>query len=166
MIFITEGQSAAGSLVSCRDVNTQAIFTLKGKPLNVRPEARRALQERRDLQPDAQPEHRGEYVDNLRYQQVIMATDADVDGLHIRNLMITFFLRFFRAAGAAGASAHPRNAAVPRAQQEGDGLLLFRAERDAAVRRLGRPAWKSRASRGWAKSRPANSSSSSARTCG
>ncbi len=95
MIFITEGQSAAGSIVSCRDVNTQAIFTLKGKPLNVCDSKRDALYRNVEIYNLMQSLDIEETVDRLRYQKVILATDADVDGLHIRNLMITLFLRFF-----------------------------------------------------------------------
>ncbi|MDD4102388.1 MAG: toprim domain-containing protein [Kiritimatiellae bacterium] len=95
MIFITEGQSAAGSIVSCRDVNTQAIFTLKGKPLNVCDCKRDALYKNVEIYNLMQSLDIEETVDHLRYQKVILATDADVDGLHIRNLMITLFLRFF-----------------------------------------------------------------------
>ena len=95
MILITEGQSAAGSIVSCRDVNTQAIFTLKGKPLNVCDLKRDALYKNVEIYNLMQSLDIEETVDNLRYQKVILATDADVDGLHIRNLMITLFTRFF-----------------------------------------------------------------------
>ena len=95
MLFITEGQSAAGSIVSCRDVNNQAIFTLKGKPLNVCDLKRDALYKNVEFYNLMQSLDIEEAVDHLRYQKVILATDADVDGLHIRNLMITFFLRFF-----------------------------------------------------------------------
>ena len=94
-IFITEGQSAAGSLVSCRDVNTQAIFTLKGKPLNVADLNRDSLYKNDELYNLMQALNIEESVDTLRYQQVIMATDADVDGMHIRNLLMTYFLRYF-----------------------------------------------------------------------
>lgn len=95
MLFITEGQSAAGSIVSCRDVNTQAIFTLKGKPLNVCDLKRDALYKNVEIYNLMQSLNIEESVDKLRYQKVILATDADVDGLHIRNLMITLFVRFF-----------------------------------------------------------------------
>ena len=94
-IFITEGQSAAGSLVSCRDANNQAIFTLKGKPLNVCDLNRDALYKNVEIYNLMQALQIEENVEALRYNQVVLATDADVDGLHIRNLMITFFMRFF-----------------------------------------------------------------------
>jgi DNA gyrase subunit B/topoisomerase-4 subunit B len=95
MLFITEGDSAAGSLVSCRDVSVQAIFTLKGKPLNTCGRKREELYKNVELYNLMQSLDIEQSVDNLRYQKVILATDADVDGLHIRNLMITYFLRFF-----------------------------------------------------------------------
>ena len=94
-IFITEGQSAAGSLVSCRDANTQAIFTLKGKPLNVCDLNRDAIYKNVEIYNLMQSLQIEDNFDKLRYNHVILATDADVDGLHIRNLMITFFIRFF-----------------------------------------------------------------------
>jgi len=95
MVFITEGQSAAGSIVSCRDVATQAIYTLKGKPLNVCDLKREAIYKNDELYNLMRSLNIEDTVDLLRYQRIILATDADVDGLHIRNLMITFFLRFF-----------------------------------------------------------------------
>ncbi|NLF23160.1 MAG: type IIA DNA topoisomerase subunit B [Lentisphaerae bacterium] len=95
MIFITEGLSAAGSITSSRDVNTQAVFTLRGKPLNVCDLKRDALFKNVEIYNLMQSLDIEETVDHLRYQKVILATDADVDGLHIRNLMITVFVRFF-----------------------------------------------------------------------
>ena len=95
MVFLTEGQSAAGSLVSCRDVMTQAIFVLKGKPLNVNDLKRAALYKNDELYNLMRALNIEENIDGLRYEKVVLATDADVDGLHIRNLLITFFLRFF-----------------------------------------------------------------------
>ncbi len=94
-IFITEGQSAAGSIVSCRDAARQAIFTLRGKPLNVCNLNRDALYKNTEMYNLMCSLDIEESVDNLRYARVVMATDADVDGLHIRNLLITFFQRFF-----------------------------------------------------------------------
>jgi topoisomerase IV subunit B len=96
MIFITEGQSAAGSMVSCRDPNTQAIFTLKGKPMNVAELKRDAIYKNDELYNLMQALRIEETVESLRYQKVVLATDADVDGMHIRNLLITFFLKFFQ----------------------------------------------------------------------
>ncbi|HAV61790.1 MAG TPA: DNA topoisomerase IV [Verrucomicrobiales bacterium] len=95
MVFITEGQSAAGSIVSCRDVNNQAIFTLKGKPLNTCDLKRDAIYKNDELYNLMQSLNIEDTVDGLRYDKVVLATDADVDGLHIRNLMITFFFRYF-----------------------------------------------------------------------
>jgi len=95
MIFITEGQSAAGSIVSCREVNTQAIFTLKGKPLNVWDLKRDIVYKNDEMYNLMRTLDIEDNLEGLRYEKVILATDADVDGLHIRNLMITYFFRFF-----------------------------------------------------------------------
>ena len=95
MIFITEGQSAAGSIVSCRDVNTQAIFTLKGKPLNVWDLKRDIVYKNDEMYNLMRSLDIEDNLERLRYDKVILATDADVDGLHIRNLLITYFFRFF-----------------------------------------------------------------------
>jgi DNA gyrase subunit B/topoisomerase-4 subunit B len=95
MIFVTEGQSAAGSIVSCRDVNTQAIFVLKGKPLNVWDLKRDVVYKNDELYNLMRSLDIEDNIDRLRYEKVILATDADVDGLHIRNLLITYFFRFF-----------------------------------------------------------------------
>jgi topoisomerase IV subunit B len=95
MIFITEGQSAAGSITSCRDPNIQAVFTLKGKPLNVWDLNRTIVYKNDEIFNLMRTLNVEETVQNLRYGKVILATDADVDGLHIRNLLVTCFLRFF-----------------------------------------------------------------------
>ena len=95
MVFITEGQSAAGSIVSCRDVNTQAIFVLKGKPLNVWDLKRDIVYKNDEMYNLMRSLDIEDTLENLRYERVILATDADVDGLHIRNLLITYFFRFF-----------------------------------------------------------------------
>src|SRR5512140_3115984 len=95
MIFLVEGQSAAGSLVSCRDVNTQAIFILRGKPLNVWDLKRDIVYKNDEMYNLMRTLDIEDTLENLRYEKVILATDADVDGLHIRNLMITYFYRFF-----------------------------------------------------------------------
>jgi len=95
MIFLTEGMSAAGSIVSCRDVTTQAIFVLKGKPLNVWDLKRDIVYKNDELYNLMRSLDIEDTLENLRYEKVILATDADVDGLHIRNLLITYFFRFF-----------------------------------------------------------------------
>src|SRR6058998_752237 len=95
MVFITEGQSAAGSIVSCRDVNTQAIFVLKGKPLNVWDLKRDIVYKNDEMYNLMRGLDIEDNLEGLRYEKVILATDADVDGLHIRNLLITYFFRFF-----------------------------------------------------------------------
>lgn len=95
MIFLTEGNSAGGTITNCRDANTQAIFTLRGKSLNVCDEKRDAIYKNKEFYNLMKALGIEQNPDSLRYQKVILATDADVDGLHIRNLLITFFLRFF-----------------------------------------------------------------------
>ena len=136
MIFITEGQSAAGSIVSCRDVNTQAIFTLKGKPLNCCDVRRDTLYKNVELYNLMRSLNIEETVDNLRYQHVILATDADVDGLHIRNLMITFFLRFFESLVERG---HLKILETPlfRVRNKQETIYCYsEEERDAAAEKL------------------------------
>ncbi len=95
MIFITEGQSASGSIVMARDVMTQAVFPLKGKPLNCFGSKKQVVYQNDELYNIVQALGIEDSVDDLRYNKVILATDADVDGLHIRNLLLTFFLQFF-----------------------------------------------------------------------
>jgi DNA gyrase/topoisomerase IV subunit B len=95
MIFITEGQSAAGSIVSSRDPMTQAVFSLKGKPLNVLGQKLNLLYKNDEMYSLMQALNIEESISDLRYDKIIIATDADVDGLHIRNLLLTFFLHYF-----------------------------------------------------------------------
>jgi len=102
VIFITEGQSAAGSIVSSRDVNTQAIFTLKGKPQNVFGKTKAEIYKNEELYNMMMALGVEDEVENLRYNRVIIATDADVDGFHIRNLLMTFFLNYFEELVGAG----------------------------------------------------------------
>ena len=102
VIFITEGQSAAGSIVSSRDVNTQAIFTLKGKPQNVFGKTKAEIYKNEELYNLMMALGVEDEVENLRYNRVIIATDADVDGFHIRNLLMTFFLNYFEELIGAG----------------------------------------------------------------
>ncbi len=140
MVFITEGQSAAGSIVSCRDVNTQAIYTLKGKPLNVWDLKRDAIYKNVEIYNLMRSLNIEETSDGLRYGNVILATDADVDGLHIRNLMITFFLRFFEPVVRDG---HLKILETPlfRVRNKKETLYCYSdEEREAALKKLGRSA--------------------------
>ena len=95
MLFITEGQSAAGSIVSARDPMVQAVFSLKGKLLNVLGQKLDVLYKNEEMYALMQALDVEETVESLRFDKIIIATDADVDGLHIRNLMLTFFLQYF-----------------------------------------------------------------------
>ena len=95
MIFITEGNSASGSITKSRDVRTQAVFSLRGKPLNCYGLTKRVVYENEEFNLLQAALNIEEDMDNLRYNKVIIATDADVDGMHIRLLMMTFFLQFF-----------------------------------------------------------------------
>jgi DNA gyrase/topoisomerase IV subunit B len=95
MVFITEGQSASGSIVSSRDPMIQAVFSLKGKPMNVLGHPLTLLYKNDEMYNIMQALNIEESVGGLRYDKVILATDADVDGLHIRNLLLTFFLHYF-----------------------------------------------------------------------
>ncbi|HCE58849.1 MAG TPA: DNA topoisomerase IV [Prolixibacteraceae bacterium] len=94
-IFITEGDSASGSITKSRDVNTQAVFSLKGKPLNTYGLTKKVVYENEEFNLLQAALNIEESLDDLRYGKVIIATDADVDGMHIRLLLITFFLQFF-----------------------------------------------------------------------
>ena len=95
MIFITEGDSASGSITKSRDVETQAVFSLKGKPLNCYGLTKKIVYENEEFNLLQAALNIEESLEDLRYNHVIIATDADVDGMHIRLLMITFFLQFF-----------------------------------------------------------------------
>ena len=94
-IFITEGDSASGSITKSRDVNTQAVFSLRGKPLNCFGLTKKVVYENEEFNLLQAALDIEEGLDSLRYNKVIVATDADVDGMHIRLLIITFFLQFF-----------------------------------------------------------------------
>ena len=140
MVFICEGQSASGSITSCRDVETQAVFTLKGKPLNVW-DLKRDVMYRNDemynlmraLDVEDNPNH-------LRYEKVILATDADVDGLHIRNLMITYFFKFFEALVHDG-HVHVLETPLFRVRNKHETIYCYsEAERDTAAAKLGKSA--------------------------
>ncbi len=94
-IFITEGDSASGSITKARDVNTQAVFSLKGKPLNCYKMPKSVVYKNEEFNLLQSALNIEEGIDNLRYNNIIVATDADVDGSHIRLLLLTFFLQFY-----------------------------------------------------------------------
>ena len=94
-LFITEGDSASGSITKARDVQTQAVFSLKGKPLNCFGLTKKVVYENEEFNLLQAALNIEDDLDNLRYNNVVIATDADVDGMHIRLLLITFFLQFF-----------------------------------------------------------------------
>ena len=94
-LFITEGDSASGSITKSRDVNTQAVFSLKGKPLNSYGMSKKIVYENEEFNLLQAALNIEESIEGLRYNNIVIATDADVDGMHIRLLLITFFLQFF-----------------------------------------------------------------------
>ena len=138
MIFICEGQSAAGSITSCRDVNTQAVFTLKGKPLNVWDLKRDIVYKNDELYNLMSALDIEDNLDGLRYETVILATDADVDGMHIRNLMITYFMKFFEQVVHDG-HLYVLETPLFRVRNKHETIYCYtEAERDAASAKLGK----------------------------
>src|SRR5438270_5003667 len=138
MVFLTEGQSAAGSIVSCRDVNTQAIFVLKGKPLNVWDLKRDIVYKNDEMYNLMRSLDIEDNIEGLRYEKVILATDADVDGLHIRNLMITYFFRFFEHLVHDG-HLYVLETPLFRVRNKEKTIYCYsEAERDQAARTLGK----------------------------
>ena len=137
MIFICEGQSASGSITSCRDVNTQAVFTLKGKPLNVWDLKRDIVYKNDEMYNLMCALDIEDNIENLRYDKVILATDADVDGLHIRNLLITYFYRFFDQL-VHDQHLYVLETPLFRVRNKQETIYCYsEAERDAASAKLG-----------------------------
>jgi topoisomerase IV subunit B len=140
MVFLTEGQSAAGSIVSCRDVSTQAIFVLKGKPLNVWDLKRDIVYKNDEMYNLMRSLDIEDTLENLRYEKVILATDADVDGLHIRNLLITYFYKFFEQLVAEG-HLYVLETPLFRVRNKHETIYCYsEAERDQAAAKLGKSA--------------------------
>jgi topoisomerase-4 subunit B len=137
MLFICEGQSAAGSITSCRDVNNQAVFVLKGKPLNVWDLKRDVVYRNDELYNLMQGLNIEDNLEGLRYDKVILATDADVDGLHIRNLMITYFFRFFDQLVHDGHLYVLETPLFRVRNKEKTVYCYSEAERDEAVKTMG-----------------------------
>jgi len=137
MVFICEGQSAAGSITSCRDVNNQAVFVLKGKPLNVWDLKRDIMYKNDEMYNLMQALNVEDNTEGLRYDKVILATDADVDGLHIRNLMITYFFKFFEQLVHDG-HVYILETPLFRVRNKSETIYCYsESEREAAVTKLG-----------------------------
>lgn len=136
-IFITEGDSASGSITKSRDVNTQAVFSLRGKPLNCYGLTRKVVYENEEFNLLQAALDIEEGLDSLRYNHVIIATDADVDGMHIRLLIISFFLQFFPELVKSG---HVQILQTPlfRVRNKKKTLYCYSdAEREKAIKELG-----------------------------
>ncbi|MCP4178987.1 MAG: type IIA DNA topoisomerase subunit B [bacterium] len=137
MLFLTEGDSAAGSMVTCRNVETQAIFSLRGKPLNTFGESFDKVYKNEELYYVMQSLNIEEDMEDLRYDKVVIATDSDVDGLHIRNLLITFFLTFFEQLVLSG-HLYILETPLFRARTKKETIYCYNeTERDKAVKKLG-----------------------------
>lgn len=136
MIFITEGDSASGSITKSRDVNTQAVFSLKGKPLNTYGLTKKIVYENEEFNLLQAALNIEEGVENLRYNKVIVATDADVDGMHIRLLLLTFFLQFFPDV-IRGGHLHILQTPLFRVRNKKETIYCYSEnERDKAAKKL------------------------------
>ncbi len=138
-IFLSEGDSAAGVMVPTRDVYTQAIYSLKGKPLNCYGLKRDAIYKNEELYNIMRALGIEESLEGLRYNRVVIATDADVDGMHIRNLLLTFFLRYFEELVLKG-HVYILETPLFRVRNKKETRYCYsEAERDAAVDALSGP---------------------------
>ena len=139
MIFLSEGDSAAGVMVPTRDVYTQAIYSLKGKPLNCYGLKRDAIYKNEELYNIMRALGIEESMDGLRYNRVVIATDADVDGMHIRNLLLTFFLRYFEELVLKG-HVYILETPLFRVRNKKETLYCYNEEeRDAAMKKIKGP---------------------------
>lgn len=137
MIFITEGDSASGSMVACRDVLTQAIFSLRGKPANMYGKTRSEIYKNAELYNLMMALGIENDTAGLRYAKIIIATDADNDGYHIRNLMLTFFLLYFEEL-ITGGRVYILETPLFRVRTKKETSYCYsEKERDAEVKRLG-----------------------------
>jgi topoisomerase-4 subunit B len=135
-VFLTEGDSAGGVMVQCRDVYTQAIFSLKGKPLNCHGLKRDTVYKNEELYNIMRTLGIEDDLEGLRYNKVVIATDADVDGMHIRNLLLTYFLRYFEELVLKG-HVYILETPLFRVRNKKDSRYCFsEAERDAALEEI------------------------------
>jgi topoisomerase-4 subunit B len=139
-IFITEGDSASGSITKSRDVSTQAVFSLKGKPLNSYGSTKKMVYENEEFNLLQAALNIEEGLENLRYNKVIIATDADHDGMHIRLLLLTFFLQFFPELVKNG-HLYILQTPLFRVRNKKETVYCYdEKERDFAVKKLGQTA--------------------------
>lgn len=139
-IFLTEGQSAAGSMVSSRDVYTQAIFSLRGKPENMYGKRQTAIYKNEELYNLMVALGIENGLDNLRYAKIVIATDADYDGFHIRNLLLTYFLTYFSELVTQG-RVYILETPLFRVRTKKETRYCYTArERDEALKALGQSA--------------------------
>ncbi|MBX2916970.1 MAG: type IIA DNA topoisomerase subunit B [Cyclobacteriaceae bacterium] len=137
MIFITEGDSASGSITKSRDVETQAVFSLRGKPLNSFGLTKKVVYENEEFNLLQHALNIEDGLDGLRYNKVIIATDADVDGMHIRLLLMTFFLQFFPDLVKAG-HVYILETPLFRVRNKKETIYCYsEEERQAAIAKLG-----------------------------
>jgi topoisomerase-4 subunit B len=138
-LFLTEGDSAGGSMVQARDVDVQAIYSLKGKPLNCYSQKRDAIYKNEELYNIMRALGIEESIDDLRYNRVVIATDADVDGMHIRNLLLTYFLRYFEELVVRG-HVHILETPLFRVRNKKETRYCYtEAERNQALEELSKP---------------------------
>ena len=138
-IFLTEGQSASGSMISARDVYSQAIFSLRGKVLNVYGKKRTEIYKNEELYNLMMALGIENGVEGLRYDRIVIATDADFDGFHIRNLLLTFFLNFFEDTIISG-HLYILETPLFRVRNKVETIYCYNAsERDTAKERLRGP---------------------------
>jgi len=137
MIFITEGDSASGSLTKARDVMTQAVFSLRGKPLNSFGLTKKIVYENEEFNLVQHALNIEDGIENLRYNKIVIATDADVDGMHIRLLLMTFFLQFFPELVRKG-HVYILQTPLFRVRNKQKTIYCFdEREKDSALRELG-----------------------------
>lgn len=136
-IFITEGDSASGSITKARNVDTQAVFSLRGKPLNCFGMSKKIVYENEELNLLQHALNIEEGMDGLRYNRIVIATDADVDGMHIRLLIMTFFLQFFPDLVKKG-HVHILQTPLFRVRNKQETIYCYsETEKQAAVKKLG-----------------------------
>lgn len=136
-LFITEGDSASGSITQSRDVKTQAVFSLKGKPMNCFGQTKKLVYENEEFNLLQHALNIEDGLDGLRYNNIVIATDADVDGMHIRLLMMTFFLQFFPDLVKAG-HVYILQTPLFRVRNKKETIYCYdESEKNAAINKLG-----------------------------